>query len=419
MPKDKVTEPGRIGMDIQQIAKMIEWLDEERRRDKALIATLQERLASQQQTIDTLSRRLNSIESDQTVIQAQSNGSGVALDVVDQIRHDLQQAMETLENKRSAAERELERRAELAREPISRSVRELTEKMSRYERQATELPAMGVERDRVASVVAELQQRFDDLVKRLDEPERRITFLEEQRRQDTRRLSETESEMPELRKAIDQIRPKLTLLEDLALRNERKVQDVLNGDRDRREQMQQFIDQQNLILQQRDQQIQDITRRFGEQDSVMQRNLERFETWAEAYRDMKRIVDDFERIGDRLERRINEVAEMQRLSENRFREEWVEWTDNDQKRWKQFTLSNDEVWRLHDKEFERFVHRITEVEQKLEPLGDSISRLWALERERAQLYRERYQALLLEYDSAASVTPQRTAPEEANNGTGS
>ncbi|MCL4247607.1 MAG: hypothetical protein KJ065_05625 [Anaerolineae bacterium] len=406
-------------MDIQQIAKMIEWLDEERRRDKALIATLQERLASQQQTIDTLSRRLNSIESDQTVIQAQTNGSGASLDVVDQIRHDLQQAMETLENKRAAAERELERRAELAREPISRSVRELTEKMSRYERQATELPAMGVERDRVASVVAELQQRFDDLVKRLDEPERRITFLEEQRRQDTRRLSETESELPELRKAIDQIRPKLTLLEDLALRNERKVQDVLNGDRDRREQMQQFIDQQNLILQQRDQQIQDITRRFGEQDSVMQRNLERFETWAEAYRDMKRIVDDFERIGDRLERRINEVAEMQRLSENRFREEWVEWTDNDQKRWKQFTLSNDEVWRLHDKEFERFVQRITEVEHKLEPLGDSIGRLWALERERAQLYRERYQALLLEYDSAANIPPQRTAPQEANNGTGS
>ncbi|MCC6613564.1 MAG: hypothetical protein IT320_08805 [Anaerolineae bacterium] len=404
-------------MDTQQIAKMIEWLDEERRRDKALIATLQERLAAQQQTIDSLSRRLNSIESDQSVMQVQSNGVGTSLDVVEQIRRDLQTAMESLENKRAAAERELERRAELAREPISRSVRELTDKMSRYERQATELPAMGVERDRVASVVAELQQRFDDLTKRLEEPERRITFLEEQRRQDTRRLSETESEMPELRKAIDQIRPKLTLLEDLALRNERKVQDVLNGDRDRREQMQQFLDQQNLILQQRDQQIQDITRRFGEQDSVMQRNLERFETWAEAYRDMKRIVDDFERIGDRLERRINEVAEMQRLSENRFREEWVEWTDNDQKRWKQFTLSNDEVWRLHDKEFERFVQRIAEVEQKLEPLDDSISRLWALERERAQLYRERYQALLLEYDSAASsVPPQRVVTQEANNG---
>jgi len=404
-------------MDIQQIAKMIEWLDEERRRDKAVITTLEERLASQQQTIDALSRRLNSIESDQSVMQIQSNGVGTSLDVVEQIRHDLQQAMETLENKRASAERELERRAELAREPISRSVRELTEKMSRYERQATELPAMGVERDRVASVMVELQQRFDDLTKRLEEPERRITFLEEQRRQDTRRVSETESEIPELRKAIDQIRPKLTLLEDLSLRNERKVQDVLNGDRDRREQMQQFIDQQNLILQQRDQQIQDITRRFGEQDSVMQRNLERFETWAEAYRDMKRIIDDFERIGDRLERRINEVAEMQRLSENRFREEWVEWTDNDQKRWKQFTLSNDEVWRLHDKEFERFVQRIAEVEQKLEPLDDSISRLWALERERAQLYRERYQALLLEYDSAASIPPQRSVIQEANSGT--
>jgi hypothetical protein len=41
-------------MDINQAARLIEWLDEERRRDKATIATLEERLAQQQDTIDTL-----------------------------------------------------------------------------------------------------------------------------------------------------------------------------------------------------------------------------------------------------------------------------------------------------------------------------------------------------------------------------
>lgn len=387
-------------MDINQISKMIEWLDEERRRDKTTIATLQERLQQQQHTIDTLKTRLSGIESDQSVARVQTNTSRDQ-DTLELYRRELQQAIETIESKRVNAEREIERRVEVAREPLARQIRELSEKLSRLERTATELPGMTSERDRVQGAVVGLQQRTEDLTKRIEEPERRLAFLEEQRRQDNRRLSELETELPELKKVIDQIRPKLVLLEDLALRNERKVQDVSNGDRERREQIQQFIDQQTLLLQQRDLQISDLVKRFGEQDNVMQKNIERFETWAEAYREMKRIVDDFERIGDRLERRINEVAEMQRLSENRFRDEWTEWGDNDQKRWKQFTLSNDEVWRLHDKDFERFVQRMNELENEIAPLADSLGRLWSLERERAQLYRERYQALLLEYDNNA------------------
>lgn len=163
-------------------------------------------------------------------------------------------------------------------------------------------------------------------------------------------------------------------------------------------------------MQQRDQQVDEVTRRAADNDEKMKRYSERFELWSEAYRDMKKIVDDFERIGERLERRINEVAEMQRLSEDRFRQEWNDWRADDQKRWKQFTLSNDEVWRQHDREFERFVKRIAEIDALFPPLQDSLQRIWNLERQRAQMYRERYQALLLEYDTvvAPTLTPAGT-----------
>ncbi len=149
----------------------------------------------------------------------------------------------------------------------------------------------------------------------------------------------------------------------------------------------------------------------------MQRNMERFEVWAETYRQMKKIVDDFERIGDRLERRINEVAEMQRLSEERFRQEWNDWTSDDQKRWKQFTISNDEVWRNHDKEFDRFVQRMSELEAMFPPIIDNVTRLWNLERERAQLYRDRYQSLLLEHDTGTKLPPVKMPNLPGGNGT--
>ncbi len=391
-------------MDINQAARMIEWLDEERRRDKATIATLEERMAQQQDTISALTKRLTSIESDQTTMRSHLTSNGREGDVLDQVRKEVQQMIEAVDTKRLTAEREAERRSELAREGTMRSVRELGEKLSRLERQSTEMPAIAVERDRLAAAVAALQQRVDDMLKKLEEPDRRLAFLEEQRRQDARRISEAQSEVPELQKQIDSVKPKLSLIEDLALRTERRMQDIQNGERERRDQIQAFIDQQTLLLQQRDQQINELVAKFGEQDSVMARNIERFETWSEAYRGMKKIIDDFERIGDRLERRINEVAEMQRLSEERFRQEWNDWSSEDQKRWKQFTLSNDEVWRSHDKEFERFVQRIAEMQQLFAPLQDSLDRLWRMERERARLYRETYQALLLNFDTGGSLS---------------
>ncbi|MDX2160536.1 MAG: hypothetical protein SF162_04340 [bacterium] len=390
-------------MDLNQAARLIEWLDEERRRDKATIATLQERLAQQQEVMDGLTRRIASMESDQVNLRNQVTASAREAEIIDQLRKEMQQMVEGVEAKRLTAEREFDRRNELAREAVNRPVRELTEKLTRLERQTTELPAISTEKDRLATLVAALQQRVDEAFKRLEDPDRRLAFLEEQRRSDARRLGELESELPEVRKNLESTKPKLALIEDLSLRNERKIQEVQAGDRDRRDQMQQFIDQQTLLMQQRDRQVDDLIKQFGDQNSAMQRNMERFETWAEAYREMKKIIDDFQRIGDRLERRINEVAEMQRLSEERFRTEWNDWRSEDQKRWKAFNLSNDEVWRLHDKEFERFVKQSAEMQAYFAPLQDAINRLWNLERDRANLYRDQYQKLLMDYDTGVAL----------------
>ena len=385
-------------MEINQLASMIEWLDEERRRDKALIATLEERLAQQSDSVITMQRRVNTVESDQAMIKQEALPANKEHDIIEQVRQDMEQMLENAEARRLTAEREAERRLQLQRENIQRAVAELSGKADRLERQLANISDLQTEGDRLTSAMRLLNQEVDDLTKKLEGPDRRLSFLEEQRRTDARRLAEIESELPEYKKSADGLQPKLSLLEDMSVRNERRIQDFNNVDRERRDQIQQFIDQQQLIVQQRDLQLSDLTKRFGVHDEELQKNIERFEVWAQAYREMKRIVDDFNRIGDRLERRISEASEMQRLSEERFREEWNDWRDEDQKRWKQLTLSNDEVWRNHDREFGNFIKRIDAVEVAIPSLRSNIERLWRLERARAELYRDRYQAMLHEYD---------------------
>ena len=386
-------------MQINQIASMIEWLDEERRRDKTTVLALEERFAQQLELLDQMQRRVKSVESDQSVIKQETMPAGKEREIVEQIRLEMAQMLENAEVRRLTAEREAERRGEIQRETFQRSIRELAEKADRIEKQLTNIGGLQTEGDRLTNAMRVLNQEMDDLTKQLEGPDRRLTFLEEQRRTDARRLAEIETELPEYKKSMDSILPKMSLIEDLAVRNERRIQDYNQIDRERREQIQQFIDQQQLLTQQRDQQMADLSKRFGMHDEELQKNIERFEIWAQAYREMKRIIDDFNRIGERLERRINEVAEMQRLSEERFRQEWDDWRDEDQKRWKQLTLSSDEVWRNHDREFETFIRRVNDLEAMAPEVRSNIERLWQLERARAELYRERYQALLHEFDS--------------------
>ncbi len=392
-------------MDLQQAARMIEWLDEERRRDRNTIALLEERIAQQTEIISQMERRLNGLEGEQSTMRTAFVPIGRETEISDQLRLEFQQMLEETESKRLMAEREVERRADIARESLARMLRELGDRTDALEKAIEELPAARVERDRVASALAAVQQRVEDLAKKFEEPERRITFLEEQRRQDSRRISDIQSELPELQKQIDATRPKLEALETMVLRNEKRILDTQAAERDRREEIQQFIDQQTLILQQRDQQIAELTKNFGTYDEDMRRYIERFESWAETHRQMKKVMDDFERIAERLGRRINEVAEMQRLSEERFRQEWNDWMADDQKRWKQFTLTNDEAWRNHDKQLDQIRQVMGTVQETVEPLKNSIDRLWQLERARAELYRERYQALLLEYDQVDRPVP--------------
>lgn len=402
-------------MDLQQAYRMIEWLDEERRRDKSTIAKLEERLQQQQEQIAGLVRHINGVEKDQTDMRAQFVPAGRDTEMIEQMRLEMRQLVESIESKRLTAERELERRQEFAREMSARPVREMTDRMDKLEQQLGDVGAARAERDRVTTALSLVQQRLDDVAKKIEDPERRVVLLEEQRRQDNRRLADMQTQLPELQKLIDSIKLKIDRMEALSLSNEKRVMEIQNSERSRREELQAFTDQQALIMQQRDQQIKELSRSIGAYDEEIRKSLERLETWAETYRQMKKIVSDFERIGERLERRINEVAEMQRLSEERFREEWNDWVKDDQRRWKQFTLTNDEAWRGHGKEMGDFRKLVEDTRDALVPLRQSIERLWKLEEARARLYIDGYKSLMLEFEVSAPSSIRSTSELSALN----
>ncbi len=81
-------------MDLNQAARMIEWLDEERRRDKAMIAALEERTQQQQEMITQLTRRLNGLESDQASMRTAFVPTGRDAELANMLRQEMQQLID-------------------------------------------------------------------------------------------------------------------------------------------------------------------------------------------------------------------------------------------------------------------------------------------------------------------------------------
>ncbi|HAE59429.1 MAG TPA: hypothetical protein DCG54_07970, partial [Anaerolineae bacterium] len=88
-------------------------------------------------------------------------------------------------------------------------------------------------------------------------------------------------------------------------------------------------------------------------------------------RAVKRSQDSFDDINARLERRIKEITEVQRLAEDRFRQEWVTFKSDDQKRWTNYSLTYDEVQKDVRVELEKINQRVAAVDDVLQAMQDT------------------------------------------------
>jgi len=103
-----------------------------------------------------------------------------------------------------------------------------------------------------------------------------------------------------------------------------------------------------------------------------------------AQREVKRGQGILEELSQRVDRRINEITEIQRLSEDRFKQEWVTFKADDQKRWTNYTLTQEEQRGEVLRQFERFSERVTQQEDSLQELQDLLNLVKELSEKRMQ-----------------------------------
>ena len=89
----------------------------------------------------------------------------------------------------------------------------------------------------------------------------------------------------------------------------------------------------------------------------------------------KRSQDAYNDLNQKLERRIAEISEMQRLAEDRVRQEWVAFKADEQKRWTSHSLSLEEAMRDMRKDLDKLEGRVTQLNDFLKFFRINCTRL--------------------------------------------
>ncbi len=80
-------------------------------------------------------------------------------------------------------------------------------------------------------------------------------------------------------------------------------------------------------------------------------------------------------LAQKVDRRINEITEIQRLSEERFRQEWVTFKADDQKRWTNYTLTLEEQRNEATRQYEKLGERVTLLEDNTQEIQDVLHQI--------------------------------------------
>jgi hypothetical protein len=136
-------------------------MEDERRKDKAQIATLQEQIAGQAREITDATRRLS--ELDNTLKAAQ--GTLVRLlnidHVLEEFKTDLVAMVNRLDDDRKRSEREIERIRNLSIETVQRQLNEIKVEIPRIGKIEEELPSRRAEEKRLAEMMQRMHPQIE------------------------------------------------------------------------------------------------------------------------------------------------------------------------------------------------------------------------------------------------------------------
>lgn len=358
-------------MEFEQIVKRLEFLDKQQRETKETLASLKETLASFETTVNAVSKQIKSLSKQVTDITPASKRVDQFETILSKQRADLIKLIEENEKTRIREDKETAKRVQSEITELNKATIQLKNSFNPAEFKKA-IKERADETQRALNNIADLKLSVDETRRSNEDVRHTILANEEARKNDLKRIADVQGELTALRKRIDENREKSTIQGDTIRNIETRITDLLASELERKQAQAVFLDQQRVAQIDRERSWKDWQEKFSSFQKEAESLDVQIQKLDETLRNAKKAQDAYLDLNTKLERRINEVTEMQRLAEERLRQEWISFKADDQKRWTGYSLSSEESFRDIRKEVQKYETSITTISEVTQVLQDQL-----------------------------------------------
>jgi DNA repair exonuclease SbcCD ATPase subunit len=371
-------------MDVDQLLKRVQWIEDDRRKEKDTLALLENRVASMEGGISALSQQIKELGGEITRLSTVITRMDQYDNTILQQRIEAKRMVEDLGKELRKSDDEAVKVRQVELRAIDANINELRKQIEVLPKLEKGLQVRFDEEVVLRRAIEETRSKIDEVRREDEEYTRTFRLLEDGRRQDSKRILDLQGELTALRKRADDQRGQIELLNNGLRKTETRINELVTVEAERRDSVSNFLDKQNLTQVERERVWKEWQSRFEtveKQATDIEATLLNLDT---TQREVKRGQGILEELSQRVDRRINEITEIQRLSEDRFKQEWVTFKADDQKRWTNYTLTQEEQRDEVLRQFEKFSERVTQQEDGLQELQDLLNLVKELSEKRMQ-----------------------------------
>lgn len=351
-------------MELTQVSQLLTWLEAERKKDKAMLATLEERVQGLLGEVEQQTRRIQELDTTLAATKATLARLNQIDRILDEYKAETRALLDRRDEDRRKGEREATRLRAVEVEELNRAIAEVKKELPRIGRVEEEMGTRRAEEKRLGDQAKQTMLQVETAMKQLEERTRGIPYLEEGRRQDNKRIGQLEGETVEHSKRIEGNAAKLHFLEDALGKIPPKF-----------DPLQQRLDAQDKTIEE----VRVMEFRRQQQMKTWEEEVAKFRAQMTEYGDIVARLREQSQVNQKasaelaafqetLRQRAAEIAEVERLFESRIKRTLEEAQAEDEKRWQKYVTRIDERWHDHDRLNAEQVGRV----DKLETARDSI-----------------------------------------------
>ena len=353
-------------METEQIDKRVSWLDEQRRKDALEVTRLEELLEALNESARQQSQQLRDLAGEVARIPALEARIRRYDETIAKHRSEILQQLDTHEERRIAREKQLESLRTIDQKKVAEEVDELKNKLKALDRIDEALDVRKREELRISRTMDGIETKINQATAASENEQRAVTGVKEAGEKNNQRLNELENRGSSVSKRVDELRSLVDSSEDQLRKLATRAEVVELGEKELRQSQNLWMEQQAARLAEFERAWIAWEKSFAEFEIQSDDLKERIESYEETHRSLRLLRDELNDVVERLNRRIEEVSEIQRLSEDRFRQEWSTFQADIQKRWSSFKLSSEEQWKEHGRKHESISEQLSELQVRME-----------------------------------------------------